>query len=230
MPARASEDADELDTGEFYLAMRPEGNDFACDDYDDPHDYVHETAGKVVLAGYSGRTLAEIGVFKVIQVDGDGLLAQGISIHDAFDQYQETFEYYEELVEGPIPWGFNSMVLEALNCEDEILPLGMVIISDLYIEPEFRGREFGLRALKCLIQRFRIGAGLVVMRPYAPQFGASPASIEKHGLAKYKGSEGACTLKLRSHFGRLGFRLIPGTNVMALTTIAKLENVELEFW
>jgi hypothetical protein len=43
-----------------------------------------------------------------------------------------------------------------------------MMIERLELEPEYRGRNIGLQAMKILISRFRIRAGLVATKPYPP--------------------------------------------------------------
>ncbi len=219
-----------LQKGEFYLSCLLDTNEFACDDFADPADFVHETTGRVALLNYSGTVIAILGTFKVIQIDGDGLLAQGVSIFDAFDQQAETFSFFEMLMTESIYWDFTDKVKKALDCEQDILPLGMLILSRLEIYPQYRGREFGLHALKCLVQRFRMGAGLIVMKPFPLQFEGQPTAeeLKASGLDGFTGNIRTCIARLKAHYGRLGFKAIPRTPFRAMSTISKLENVEFE--
>lgn len=218
--------AEAMAEGEYYLALRIDEEIFAGDDFDDETHFVHDLGGKVFLAGYSGEVLAEIGTFAVVMVDVDGVISQCLSIFDAYDSQQETLEYFEDLVDLDHEWNFKRKVLEALGCAGECMPSGMLVISDLDIFSAYRGYKFGLTALKCIIQRFRPGMGIVVMRPFPWQYAHAMTAAKRVelGLDVYKGSKRACLLKLRAHFGRLGFTLIPGTDIMAMGLISPLLN------
>lgn len=108
-----------------------------------------------------------IGEFSLFQVDGDGLLAQCLDLYQACDIRAETFAAFEELqrrerasASGP----------ESAGLLFDVVPLGFVLLNRLYIKPAYRGKEYGLVALQMMIQRFRMGAGLVVMKPFPLQF------------------------------------------------------------
>lgn len=226
MPAETSPLHEALQNGEFYMSLRLDQNEFACNDYEDPEDYVHETRGRITLSGYAGDELAEVGKFRVIQVDVNGLINQRESVTTAFDLAQETWDYYEALYDDA---EFNARVLRTLELEGELVPSGLLILQDLVIYPEYRRRDFGLLAVKTLIQRFRIGVGVVAMTPFPDQHRGdfTQEQLDDMGLQMYRGSERAATLRLRAHFSQLGFRLIPETEVMALSPIRRLENVPL---
>lgn len=219
-----------LAEGDFYMALRIASIDYSGDDFEDPDNFVHEPHGTIVLLGTADDLLVEIGEFSLYQVDTDGMVAQDVSIYQAYDTRQETFEYFEDLVDFDTQWDFKLKVLEALDCVGDVLPSGLLIVSELWIEPEYRGRDFGLMALKCIIQRFRMGVGVVAMRPFAMQFVQGLTPELREGLEVYSGSERACLMKVRAHFGRLGFKLVPGTDVMAMQTLAKMDNLELRDW
>jgi hypothetical protein len=172
-----------LEGGEFYLAIRAEEEEFSCWEFMDPAFYVHEVTGKVVLSNFSGTPLVEVGTFCVKLVDAEGALCQGVSVHTTFDIQQETWSFFEELVDGPFPWRFKDRVLKALGCEFEVVPLGVTILSRLEIYPEYRGRDYGLAAVKCMMQRYRMGAGLIVMKPFPLQFEGLSQSSSRSGAS-----------------------------------------------
>jgi hypothetical protein len=218
-----------LEGGEFYLAIRAEEEEFSCWEFMDPAFYVHEVTGRVVLSNFSGTPLVEVGTFCVKLVDAEGALCQGVSVHTTFDIQQETWSFFEELVEGPFPWKFKDRVLKALGCEFEVVPLGVTILSRLEIYPEYRGRDYGLAAVKCMMQRYRMGAGLIVMKPFPLQFeGLEPEFIKQRGFDVYPTNQRTCTQKLRAHYGRLGFKHIPRTQFMAVATITPWDDTPVD--
>jgi len=222
--------AQALAEGDFYLALRIGPTDYSGGDFEDADNFVHHLDGKIVLLDTSGDLLAEIGEFGVYLVDTDGMLQQDVSIYQAYDTSQETFDYFEDLVDLETQWDFKIEVLEALDCVGDVLPSGLLIVNELWIEAPYRGKDFGLLALKCIIQRFRMGVGIVAMRPLPLQFAEGLKPEYREEFSVYKGSPRACLMKVRAHFGRLGFKLVPGTEVMALQTLAKMNNLELRNW
>lgn len=221
---------DLIAVGDVYITLRSKPEEFGGDDFSDAEYYVHSVEGSILLHAMTGEPLGEIGTFSLYLVDGEGLATQGVSIYQAYDTCQETFDYYQELVSPEYEWEFRPLVLETLNCEGQLMASGMLIISDIDIFPGYRGNSYGLIALKCILQRFRAGMGIAVMRPFPWQHAKGMTLVKrlKLGLDAYRGSERACLMKLRAHFGRLGFMLIPGTTVMALDLCSELENEDFE--
>jgi GNAT superfamily N-acetyltransferase len=217
------------DHDEFYLAVQAHDIPSASADYNEPSHFVHETDGDVVLSGYSGNVLAKVGTFRVIQVDAEGALAQHVPVFDVFDQEAVTFAYFEQLYDEWNYGGFSykDRVLKALRCEDEVISMNLLILDRLEIFPNFRGRGYGLEALQCLIQRFRMGVGLIVMKPFPLQFeDPEPEELASRGLDGFVGSAAFCTRKLKRYYAQLGFKRIPRTPFMALPTIYRLEEAK----
>lgn len=113
-----------------------------------------------------------------------------------------------------------------LGCETEFVPSGLLIIDRLELFPHFRGKGIGLQAMKFLIARFRMGAGLVAIKPFPLQFeGGSqdaPEELRARGLDRYPANETTCNRKLRQHYRKLGFVAIPRTPFMCLPLITRL--------
>ena len=111
-------------------------------------------------------------------------------------------------------------MLKVLDCEDEYVASNLLILNRLVIDLPYRGRQFGLEALRGLMQRFRVGAGLIVMKPFPLQFEgeATREELETRGLAGFKGGIRAATSKLRAYYAQLGFKSIPRTPFMAVST------------
>lgn len=224
MPSQRSARAaqKELAAGDYYVSLLPREK-ISRSDFNDAEGYIHEIEGLVTLEGYSGNTLAEIGSFRAVQVDVEGAMSQHVSVHQVFDIYQETWSFYADLYDGI---DFSAKVKKALDCEDEVVPWGLLILSRLTIKREFRGNRFGLEALKCLIQRYRMGAGIIAMKPFPLQFENEGENATEPELQGFSGSIEACTAKLRKYYGELGFKRIPRTPYMALATIYQLANLD----
>ena len=76
-----------------------------------------------------------------------------------------------------------------------------------------------------MIQRFRMGAGLVVMKPFPLQFEGRTDERVPPGL-KFQGNQVAATQKLRAYYSRLGFKLLPRSQYMALHTLGRLHDFD----
>lgn len=214
-----------LEDDQFHLALRLDPNDFACADFHDPESFAHTCTGEIIFMGYSGQVRAVIGRFGVIQVDADGAIVQRVSVFDVFDCSSTTFPYFEALYTRHD--SFKEKVLKALDCENEYVTSGLLILDRLEIAPPYRGRGYGIKALRCLIQRFRMGAGLIAMKPFPLQFEGkaldlSPTDLEARGLARFTRNERVATAKLCRYYGQLGFKKIPRTPFIALSTVYPL--------
>ena len=191
----------------------------------EPDDYIHETAGVVAMFTSGGRVTTELGKFIVKQVDVDSAVAEGESVFDIFDHYSSTIGYYDLYATNG--WEFSRRVLRALGCEDSfMMPSGMLIIDRLELYPEYRGRGIGLQAMKFLIARYRMGAGIAAIKPFPLQFEGGiqdePELLRQRGLDKYPPSEVVCQRRLQAHYRKLGFRKIPRTPFMCLPLVGRL--------
>ncbi len=204
-----------------YLALRLDPNDISCSDFQDPGYFTHETDGSIVLSGSGGEVLAEIGRFRVIQVDAESAVSEGVSVYQVFDCQAVTWAYFEALYDRNFE--VSSHVLRLLDCDGQSMSASLLILDRIEIKPAYRGNEYGLEALRCMIQRFRMGAGLIVMKPFPLQYEAAasdltPGELAERGLTGFPMSARVATAKLRKYYARLGFQRIPRTPFMALPT------------
>jgi GNAT superfamily N-acetyltransferase len=204
-----------------YLAIQPEEEEFARWGSLEPDDFLHAIDGTVNLYDASGKLTDNIGKFSLYQVDVDGAIAERIASYDVFDTTAHTFAFWEALYTQS--YAFHSRVLKVINPNDEWLPLNALLITRLEIFEPYRGHDYGLQAMRAMIQRFRIGIGLVAIKPYPLQFENSmnQAAREAKGL-RFAGDYNTCVAKLRRHYARLGFQRIPRTPFMALTAALPL--------
>lgn len=187
-----------------------------------PEDFIHEVNGDVCVFDYGGGTKRVIGRFLAKTIDIDGAIAEGVAVFDVFDHSASLIGYYDLYGD----FNFKDKVLEALDCADEYLASGLLIIDRVELKPEYRGYGYGLEAMKAIISRLRMGAGLVAIKVFPLQFEGNARDDEDvfrgRGLDKYRGSEATCKKRLREHYGRLGFKQIPRTPYMCLPLISPL--------
>jgi GNAT superfamily N-acetyltransferase len=186
-----------------------------------PDDYIHEIAGDVAVFGSGGDILGKLGEFVVKLVDVDSAIADHESVFDVFDQSDSTIGYFD-LYE-PGGWQFRESVLRVVGCEDESVPCGLLIIDRLELAPPYRGKGVGLKAMECLIGRFRMGAGLVAIKPFPLQFEGAvsdePDMLRRRGFDRYPASEAACVRRLVRHYAQIGFERVPRSPYMCLPLI-----------
>jgi hypothetical protein len=208
-----------------YMGVQSDGTHWSVIGNLDIDDYVHETTGIVAVFGSSGKVMADLGRFIVKQVDVDSAVIEGDSVFDIFDLSASTIGYFEDLYDYRTAT-FKDSVLRALDCEHQYVPSSLLIIDRLELAPAYRGLGAGLDAMKMLISRFRVGAGMVAVKPFPLQFeggaGDEPEAFKRRGFDRYAGSELACTRRLARHYGKLGFVKIPRTPYMCLPMIRRL--------
>jgi len=98
------------------------------------------------------------------------------------------------------------------------------VINAIVISPEHRGNGLGLAVLKRVIERFAPDSGLVAMAPafWLPGFWLKENPDEEwSGQYDREEAQGQVE-KLYHYFGRLGFRNIRNSEVLALCTSLKL--------
>jgi GNAT superfamily N-acetyltransferase len=161
----------------------------------------------------------------VKQIDVDSAVVEGESVFDIFDYSATTIGYFEDLYDYHRA-DFKDSVLRTLGCANEYVPSTLLIVDRLELKPEYRGRGIGLQAMKILISRFRVGAGIAAIKPFPLQFEAGadddPDAFRKRGFDKYANDEGRCQKRLQAHYARLGFKKIPRTPYMCLPLVERL--------
>lgn len=175
----------------------------------DPSDFIHEIDGHVRL----GDDLSQhqvIGRFNLFQIDGNNALDQGFGPFTVYDTLQVTFDVYQYLFRREDE--YSGAVKRALGDPNPPWSLNVLLLNRLEIWPPYRGKGYGLQALVRMIQRFRIGGGLLVMKPFPLQFegnmgAADDAAAEERAFRAARG-------KLCRYYRRLGFESVRETPYM----------------
>jgi hypothetical protein len=188
---------------------------------DSPESYVNKIDGDICV-NHEDTTRTKIGSFKAIFVDVIGARDQQISGLEVFDTDQITCDYFMGLYKVPNV-SFKSEVLSLAKTPSNGNP-NLLILDRLSILPEYRRHSFGLEALRALILRFRVGAGLIAMKPFPLQF-EEPDEDSDHELMEERGNlkleafptdKLIATRKLCKHYAKLGFKKVPTTDYMIL--------------
>jgi GNAT superfamily N-acetyltransferase len=145
----------------------------------------------------------------------------GGSLFDACDSYSgSTCEYYSAIYD-----------LERegrLRCElEEMFPqqgsYNTLIIDLLEIEPEFRGRKLGLRAMRKAMRTWGRNCGLVIIKPLPLQHRRD--SDEEEEKIKNTPEFAADLQRLVIYYEQLGFKKIAETEYYALSLEDELTRV-----
>lgn len=197
---------------------------------DEPSRFIHQLDGRIELyVDHDTKRLA-IGNFSALVVDVESAINERVHPFDVFDSHSTTAPYYRPLFLERSWSGadFRTSVLKAVYGEDEPWRPNVLILDRVTVFPEHRGNGAGLLAIRGLIERFRMGVGLIVMTPFPLQFEAEPHSQEdldersRLGLDKFGIGYDKAMAKLRGYYATLGFRTIPRTRLMGLAADRKL--------
>jgi len=158
----------------------------------------------------------KIGSFEATIVNAEASLLERNSLHYLFDHDASIYEYFENLYD-PGDEIFSADVLlacgEFFNSSQNLL-----IIDDLVVNPEHRGHGVGLLVLRTLMQRLGIGVGLVALAPFpdkSDSINRAEATVPTTlFLDQFNLLEFEATSKIQAYFGRLGFKRLPGSDIM----------------
>ena len=132
--------------------------------YSDPEDSTNEISGEILAESEDGsRELA--GKFKLYYVDLNRSFDNGINAFDVFDSHsQGLYDYYTDLFDGN---EFSEKLQKHFNYG--IYDSNLLILDRLEIVPSYRGKKWGLKILRALMDRFSYGAGIVAIKPFPLQ-------------------------------------------------------------
>jgi len=201
-------------------------------DEGEPVVYLQRRTGHVTVwnAGQTEDTEMDIriGDFAIVYVDLDGAYTEGVHAFDVFDTEQATIEYYEDLYVDDAG-SIRDSVVELANTDGLFWTTNVLIIERLILQPQFRGQDLGLAAMRGLILCARGGASLVLIKPYPLQFegGYDPKAEEfvRQGYASLPKDHRSATATLCRHYARLGFKRVPKTPFMVRDAQLKLPTV-----
>lgn len=203
-------------------------------DDDEPSRFIHKLDGRVELSLEDDSRRLTIGHFSVVLVDVESAINERVHPFDVFDSESKTAPYYQALFRAQSWSGadFRKPVLQAIYGNDEPWRPNLLILDRVTVYPEHRGRGAGLLAIRGLIERFRMGIGLIVMTPFPLQFEAEPHTPEdleersRLKLDEFGVGYDKALAKLRSYYATLGFRTIPRTRLMGLAADHKLPTLD----
>jgi hypothetical protein len=199
----------------------------------EPGRFVKKIKGSIVNQVDDVKTV-KIGQFSVIVIDVESAVNERESTFEIFDYSSRTIDYYDFYTPD---MDFKPKVLAALPAGERWAP-NMLVLERLEILPKYRGQGAGLRVLRWLHFHFGMGCGIVVMKPYPLQFeGGQPHEnvddpmFKRLRLGTFTTDFEPARKKLRDYYGRLGFKLVKGTEYMVADpffAVRSLEEIGLE--
>eukprot|EP00456_Euglypha_rotunda_P009933 TRINITY_DN12368_c0_g1_i3.p1 TRINITY_DN12368_c0_g1~~TRINITY_DN12368_c0_g1_i3.p1 ORF type:complete len:251 (+),score=25.01 TRINITY_DN12368_c0_g1_i3:227-979(+) len=203
----------------------------------EPSRYVKHIQGEVREYVDDDGNEEPIGRFSVYIVDGAAALNEGESLFDVFDMSSSLFSCYQELYGRDED--LKRKVLRAMKT-DMTFDSGVLILDRLELTPSRRGRGAGLQILRWMEHQFRMGCGVVVLKPFPLQFeGGTPEEREadeddgdfkRLELGRYERRFDVALRKLQRHYAKLGFAKVPGTPYMVADPQRRLPRLDPLEW
>lgn len=182
---------------------------------EEPNHFVRRHEGHVTLYDGDGDDPIEIGRYRAFYIDAEGALNASMPLFDVFDCMSEIYPYVQLY---DMDEGSPSAAAKKAAQADWLYEPNLLILDRLEILPRYRGRGFGLQALKGMMHWFQAGAGMVAMKPFPLQSEASsrqpsdpPDLMELH---KFPAHHTQARTKLRRYYAQLGFKLVTRTDFM----------------
>lgn len=194
----------------------------------EPSDFVYDVNGNITVIGES-KSREVAGRFEIAYLDVEQAANESISCFDVFDSHQYTSEFYDAIVaSGEVE--INPRLLKLLG-HDHLYVANVLILKRLELLAKFRGDAIGLLTMRGLIQRFSAGASVVAIKPFPLQFESGPPErdaewVVQLSLDDFPGDARTATMRLRRYYAHLGFRKLPGTPFMFLSTAQCLVSVD----
>lgn len=191
---------------------------------DPPQRYVHEYEGTIHLPDENYEAGQQIGEFRAVVLDVESAVNERESMFDVFDCNQDTVQFWEDLYDedGSYKERVSDMLFGKFS---DMWEPNLLVLQRLVIARPHRGQSLGLEALQALIEELRVGVGVIAMKPFPLQFEGEKqdrTERKKEEVARYELDEfatdyRACRTKLRRHYAKLGFKLVPKTDIMVMS-------------
>ena len=196
------------------------------EEYDDPYELVYETRGNIELMNDSDEEIDTIGKFKLYYVDVSRSINRGEDIFEVMDAHSSSVAECFYPIFDKESQEFNENIMKLFSYD--VLDINLLIIDRLEILPEYRGEKIGLKAMRQLIHRFSLGAGIVAIKPFPLQFESTSSHdsewVNKMQHYKFPINEKECLIKLKNYYAKLGFVALKNSKLMVLNTAKRLVN------
>jgi hypothetical protein len=128
-------------------------------DSHEPENYLTHVSGKVCISSDDSDCIV-VGTVSAFSVRLSNALDDGVSWFDVLDSYNDDIALYSALVE---PDG--SSYTERVQSKLEPFASDLLILDRIRVEPQYRGKGYGLYAAQPMIQAFGPPGGIVACAP-----------------------------------------------------------------
>jgi len=136
----------------------------------------------------------------------------GFSMLDCLDSQQAT-EPYIALVHSEYAGSFAPAVQKILE-EPDTYCMDTLIIDRIEVLPAFRGRGYGLDAMKIIMAQLGGGCRIAAIKPYPLQFEPKETWQEALELHHFTSKKSEATKRLRDLYAGIGFKSVGRTGLM----------------
>lgn len=182
---------------------------------DEPYDYLLHYAGDIIHADNEERVIGSASAYVVL---ADLAENSNQSLFDVLDSEGSTAPYMV-LISREEAGNLSPAALKILK-EEFVSSRNFLIIDRLEILPAYRGRKYGLQAMRAMTRCLGTGCRFVALKPFPLQFEAGRKRnhewLQSMEMAAFEQKERPATSKLIQYYGRLGFRRVPRTPLMIL--------------
>ena len=190
-----ADDNDLLVTLEQRIVVQAES---AQDAYDD--NYIRHLSGQIWLVDGESGARIEIGSIELYYIDGTRALDSGLDIVDVCDSLgQEVYEYAKSV--------YVNGVLNA-DIARESFSNDVLALHSIAIFPEYRGRKYGLRVTKKIVETIGYQCGAAVLKPSPLQFSAAAncGSMNRMELSEFVANRESAVNRLTDYWRELDLR------------------------
>jgi hypothetical protein len=160
----------------------------------------------------SDETRVQIGHISATLIRLSDATAAGWDLYTALDAPSHSTSECLELL------GDNGEYSAAVQdvLQDEVFwPENILLVERLEIQPEHRGHNAGLYAMRAFIDLLGAGCSVVACKPFPLQFEGKVTDENRKEFL-------AAQTKLRKYWGRVGFKRVPKTDLCVLSPLLRL--------
>ena len=201
MPLVASQDKEDFSELVISLTQLLLVQDEATqDEYRD--NYVRSHAGPIRLVNAESEEEVEIGEIELFYLDGTRALDNDLDIVDICDSIgQDQYDYAAAV--------YSDGALDT-DIVGDWFSNDVLALHTISILPEYRGRQYGLRVTKKIIETVGSHCGAVVLKPaplqFSSQYAENQAWMERMQMAAFGTDRQAATKRLTDHWKALDLR------------------------
>ncbi len=184
----------------------------------DPSEYVVTLAGNVCIPSEDVNEYTVVGTISPYSVHLGHALEDGMSWFEVLESYSADTALYLDLLDKTDASSYSDSVQATLDPYSSDL----LILDRIRIEPQYRGKGYGLYAAELMIQTFSLPGGLAACVP------APYELLQKYDLPTVRDAIqlsreqdlpewGPAEAKLRDLWKLLGFQQVPESAVFALS-------------